>query len=146
MSFMSRSVPLIFQGEANECGLACVCMLLNYFGNQTELASLRRARTDGRPLSLESLSNIAESHHLAVRALRCEPEDLSKLQLPVIAHVDFDHFVVIDRCSRGSLSLLDPARGKIKARMKTFSKRFTGIVIEARPTPELEKKSGNNTQ
>ena len=139
MSFMSRGVPLIFQGEANECGLACVCMILNYFGNHAELASLRRAQGDGRPLSLEAISNIAESHHLAVRALRCEPEDLTKLQLPVIAHVDFDHFVVIDRCSRSSLSLLDPASGKLTASMKTFSNRFTGIIIEARPTPDFKK-------
>lgn len=139
MSFISRSVPLIFQGEANECGLACLCMILNYYGNQAELVSLRRARGDGRPLSLEAISNIAVSHHLAVRALRCEPEDLTKLKLPVIAHVDFDHFVVIDRCSHSSLSLLDPATGKLKASMKTFSKRFTGIIIEARPTPEFKK-------
>ena len=139
MSFIRRSVPLIFQGEANECGLACVCMILNYFGNRAELASLRGALGDGRPLSLEAISNIAESHHLAVRALRCELEDLTKLQLPVIAHVDFDHFVVIDRCSRGSLSLLDPATGKLTTNMKTFSNRFTGIIIEARPTPDFKK-------
>ena len=142
MSFMSRSVPLIFQGEANECGLACVCMILNYFGNQSELASLRSAQGDGRPLSLEAISNLAESYHLAVRSLRCEIEDLTKLQLPVIAHVDFDHFVVIDRCSRNSLSLLDPASGKLTASMKTFSNRFTGIIIEARPTPDFKKDRG----
>ena len=74
-------------------------MILNFFGKHTELASLRVASGDGRPLSLEQISTIAESHHLAVRALRCELEDLLKLQLPVIAHVDFDHYVVIDRCS-----------------------------------------------
>ena len=145
MSFMSRSVPLIFQGETNECGLACVCMILNYFGRQTELASLRAVHRDTRPLSLETISNIAESHDLAVRALRCELEDLTKLQLPVIAHVDFDHFVVIDHCSRGSLSLLDPASGRLKTSLKAFSRRFTGIVIEARPTPDFKKDRGIKT-
>lgn len=145
MSFIGRSVPLVFQGETNECGLACLCMILNYYGNQTDLASLRGAPGDGRPLSLEQISNIAESHHLAVRALRGEVEDLLKLQLPVIAHVDFDHFVVIDRCSNGYLTLLDPASGRHRTRLKAFSSRFTGIIIEARPTPDFTKDRETKT-
>jgi len=145
MSFIGRSVPLVFQGETNECGLACVCMILNYFGNHIELASLRGALGDGRPLTLEQLSTVAESHQLAVRALRCELEDLEKLQLPVIAHVDFDHFVVIDRCSRGRLTLVDPASGRLTTRLNAFSSRFTGIVIEARPTPDFRKDHKTKT-
>ena len=91
-------------------------------------------------MTLEHLVQLAESHYLAARALRCELEDLQKLQLPAIAHVDFDHFVVIERSSAERLIILDPASGRLELGFKAFSKRFTGIVLETQPTPMFEKK------
>ena len=37
-----RRLPVIFQTEAAECGLACLAMVANYHGNRIDLPALRR--------------------------------------------------------------------------------------------------------
>jgi len=39
-----QKLPLVFQTEAAECGLACLAMIAGYHGAQIDLAALRRRR------------------------------------------------------------------------------------------------------
>ena len=39
--FLGRSLPVILQTEATECGLACLGMVAGYHGRRTDLAQLR---------------------------------------------------------------------------------------------------------
>ncbi len=36
-----KTLPMIFQGEVSECGLACIAMIASYYGNRQELLTLR---------------------------------------------------------------------------------------------------------
>ena len=38
---LARRVPIILQSEISECGLACINMIMNYYGNNISLLSLR---------------------------------------------------------------------------------------------------------
>ena len=67
---------MILQGEANECALACLCMILNSFGAHESLAELRARHSSGQPLSLEQLRHLAGTYRLGTRALRCDLVDL----------------------------------------------------------------------
>ena len=73
-------VPLVLQGEANECALACVCMILNFFGAHESMSHLRAKHSTGQPLSLEQLRQVANSYRLETRALRCDLGDLRQIQ------------------------------------------------------------------
>ena len=44
LNFSNRyQLPVILQSEASECGLACLCMIANYYGHNFDLISLRRS-------------------------------------------------------------------------------------------------------
>ena len=53
-SIMVRKIPDIRQSEAAECGLACVTMIAAYYGQRTDLASLRRRY----PVSLKGMTQV----------------------------------------------------------------------------------------
>lgn len=123
------------QSEVAECGLACLAMVAAHHGNKAGLRELRRRY----PLSLKgaTLAHIIDVG--AKLGFRCRPlsldmEHLSQLQLPCIAHWDLNHFVVIEKLHRSSVTVLDPAFGKRKLSFEEVSRHFTGIALELHPT------------
>ncbi len=141
LNFFRRSVPLIMQTEAAECGLACLTMIAGYHGIETDLQSMRRDHSVSlKGSTLKSLIDIADSMNLAARPLRVELPALVQVRLPAIAHVDFNHFVVITHVAKDEVTLQDPARGARTVPFTEFSKNFTGIVLELTPTPSFSKR------
>ena len=66
LNFFRRSVPLIMQTEAAECGLACLTMIAGYHGIETDLQSMRRDHSVSlKGSTLKSLIDIADSMNLA---------------------------------------------------------------------------------
>lgn len=129
------------QTEAAECGLACLAMIAGYHGLETDLQILRRDHAVSlKGSTLKSLIDIADSMNLAARPLRVELPALEQVRLPAVAHVDFNHFVVITAVARDSVVLHDPARGVRTVLLSEFSKNFTGIVLELTPTPSFVKR------
>ena len=141
LNFFRRRVPLIMQTEAAECGLACLTMIAGYHGIETDLQSMRRDHSVSlKGSTLKSLIDIADSMNLAARPLRVELPALAQVRLPAIAHVDFNHFVVVTSVAKDAVTLHDPARGARTVGLAEFSKHFTGIVLELTPTPSFSKR------
>ncbi len=138
LTWLKTRVPVVLQAERNECGIACMAMLLGHYGRHRTLADLRTEAANGFLVSLERLITIARSEGMTARALRCEPGDFNQLIFPAIAHVDFDHYLVIEFIKKDSISIIDPARGRLSLRMHEFSRRFTGIVLELAPSADFE--------
>lgn len=110
---LARRVPIILQSEISECGLACINMIMNYYGNNISLLSLRNMfRLSSRGLDLEKLQKILESFKFESRALSLELEELNYLQIPCILHWDFDHFVVLTKVTNKYIYINDPAYGQ----------------------------------
>ncbi len=136
-----RSLPLVLQAEAAECGLACLAMVAGYHGYRTDLTSLR----GHHPLSLKGstlaqLMEIALRMQLAPRAVRVDLDELKRLDLPAILHWDFNHFVVVERVHRGHVFIHDPARGTRRLSLAEASKHFTGVALELAPTEAFEPR------
>ena len=141
LNFFRHRVPLVMQTEAAECGLACLAMIAGFHGFETDLQTLRRDHAVSlKGSTLKSLIDIANGMNLAARPLRVELPALAQVRLPAVAHVDFNHFVVITAVTRDSVVLHDPARGARTVPLSEFSKNFTGIVLELTPTPSFTKR------
>lgn len=129
---------MIFQSEAAECGLACIAMVANYHGHKLDLPRLRsRYSISLKGASLQQLVLLGNQLGLAGRALRLEPEELSKLQMPCILHWDMNHFVVLKQVHRNGITILDPAIGERRLSMQEVDKAFTGVALELTPTSEF---------
>ena len=92
-----------------------------------------------RGTSLGDLAQLAGALGLRARPLRLELDELPQLALPCILHWDLNHFVVLTRCTRGRLTIHDPAHGERRMSLDQASPHFTGIALELTPAPEFER-------
>jgi ATP-binding cassette subfamily B protein RaxB len=130
-----RKLPMIFQTEAAECGLACLAMVANYHGIVTDLPALRRRfALSLRGASLAHVLKFAGRLDLSGRPLRLELEDLPYLQTPSILHWDMNHFVVLKKATPRHVFLHDPSLGVRKLSYAQTSRHFTGVALELSPT------------
>ena len=124
-------LPVVLQAENAECGLACVTMIANAFGRAESLTSLRQICGIGqRGATLQSIIDTCATLGLNTRAVRCELDALASIQTPAILHWNFDHFVVLKRASRKSITVHDPAVGVRTYGLAEAGNHFTGIALE----------------
>lgn len=103
---------------SNDCGIACLCMILKYAGKETEAISLRVSPPNGH-LSLLDLRHVAQTNGLSARCVRMDMEFLNNIKAPCVLHLQGDecgdHFQVYygmeTKSSEKRYLVGDPARG-----------------------------------
>lgn len=140
-----RSMPLLRQAEAAECGLACAGMVAGAHGHTTDLASLRsKFPISLKGATLKDVIEISSQLGLGSRAVRCEPAELQDLRTPAILHWNMNHFVVLRRANRKRIEICDPAAGKTTLTLEEAGKYFTGVALELTPTSDFKRKKERN--
>ena len=138
--------PVILQVEAAECGLACLAMIMGHYGNQIDLATLRRRYSVSvKGVSLRDLVTTADKVGLSTRAVRLDMDDLQNLRLPCVLHWSMNHFVVLTKVTPNKVVIHDPAVGKRTLSMGEVSREFTGIALEAVPNESFQKQDDRET-
>lgn len=133
-----RRVPLILQAETEECGLASLAMVANYYGHQIDLTWLReRSAQSGSGPSLRTILAGAEMLQLDGRPVRAGIDELKHLNLPAILHWEFDHFVVLTRVQKKRLEICDPAAGRRHIPVADATRSFTGVAVEFSRLPDF---------
>jgi ATP-binding cassette subfamily B protein RaxB len=127
-------LPEIRQAAATECGLACLAMIASYYGQQSDLNTLRREYPVSlKGATLATVMDIAAKLGLAGRPLRLEMRQLPSLRTPAILHWDMNHFVVLRHVGRSRLTIHDPTFGIRRLSFAEASKHFTGVALELTP-------------
>lgn len=129
MSKVAR-VPVVMQMEALECGAACLCMVLAYYGKWLPLEQVRTdcgVSRDGS--SAKNVVKAARAYGLEAKGYRMEPSALRDIVLPAIIHWNFNHFVVLNGFKGDKAIINDPGRGTVEVSWQEFDKAFTGIVL-----------------
>jgi ATP-binding cassette subfamily B protein RaxB len=141
-ALLPRRTPVLVQTEAAECGLACLAMIAGRHGHRLDLPALRqRYNLSLKGTTLRDLVGVAKQLGLATRALRAELPHLPGLRLPATLHWDHNHFVVLVSVGPYWAVIHDPAVGRRRVSLRELSRHFTGIALEAWPTPEFERKT-----
>jgi len=136
-----KKLPVILQTEVAECGLACVAMILNYYGHRVNLNYLREQHNvSQRGITLLGLMEVAESLDLNTRPVKLELDALRELQCPCILHWNMDHFVVLSKVNRKGIEIHDPASGRKSISFEKAGQLFTGVALELTPSQSFEKK------
>jgi ATP-binding cassette subfamily B protein RaxB len=132
---VQRRLPMIFQAEAAECGVACLAMVAGFYGTACDMTTLRRQMPISlRGSTLGQLLQFSSKLNLTGRPLRLELEDLPWLAAPCILHWDMNHFVVLQRATRKAVFMHDPQLGKRRLTYAEVSRHFTGVALELTPT------------
>lgn len=138
-----KPLPMIFQAETNECGLACLAMISSFHGSAVDLNGLRsRLGTAALGTSARQIIDLASRMKFRARALRLDLSDLPGLALPAILHWDMDHYIVLKKMGRNSVVVHDPATGIRKYRRDDLANHFTGIAIEFCPEKNFRRAPG----
>ena len=120
------------QTHRTNCGPAALHMALARLGIDHPLEAIEASTgTDGSGTSLFALGRYAEDQGVGAALWHLNMDDLvERDQLPAIAFVEGDHFVVIDSIGHGGdLWLRDPAIGQLHMTRAAFQRIWQGEVI-----------------
>lgn len=136
---LTRRVPFVAQDTGADCGLACLAMVLRFFGVERSVESLRSQGVgqSGHGNDLKGLLTLARRFGMEGRGVRVEWSDLRSLSCPSILHWGLDHFVVLESAGPRSVRIVDPAAGPKRVPRSVVRLKLTGVAIELRPTQRL---------
>lgn len=138
---MSDKLPVLLQAERAECGLACVAMILSYYGHKVSVLDLRRQFiVSANGLTLADLIDLSHRLKLNARSFKVELSALRDLRLPCILHWGMNHYVVLKKIGRQSVEIHDPARGLVKVAWDEVDRQFTGVALELLPEADFETR------
>ena len=123
--------PIVRQRDLKDCGVACLLMIIEYYGGYVPLNKLRElTHTNKDGVSAYNIKAAAEQIGFKVCGIRTN--DLNNIPLPVIAHVvinNFNHYIVIYKINNNEIVIGDPKDGLKKMKLKDFNKIFDNIVL-----------------
>lgn len=138
---LRRSVPVIIQSEATECGNACLSMICGYYGKDIDLFNFRQCYgSSSQGATLNTLSIVAQRASLKTRALSLELNEIKELRLPCVLHWSLNHFVVLVAIKGNRFVINDPAFGKRTVQKKELSENFSGIALEVWPNSDFKQE------
>ena len=155
---MRNRFPFHQQLDQMDCGAACLRMIADFYGRYYSLESLREKTFISREgVSIRGIAEGAEviGFRAAAVHLFFESKDetepgLQNATLPLIAHWQQDHFLVVFKIGKKHVWVADPADGKYRLTHEEFKAgwqgdRKKGIVLILEPTPKFYEQEGEST-
>ncbi|MDY7993233.1 peptidase domain-containing ABC transporter [Paenibacillus polymyxa] len=137
----NKKVPFIEQMEHSECGLACLAMILGFFGHNISLTELRNQVGAVRAgMSMQQLQEIGSTYHLTSRGYRAKASQLNELTAPLILLWDNQHFVVLEKIKKKKAIILDPAFGRLILSLQEFTEKYSGFALSLIPVKDFRNK------
>lgn len=137
----------IIQEEISECGLACLTMILNYYGKKYSLNYMRDNHYSSiNGFNFIDILNIAKKEELIALPFNIEKEDFKDLKTPCIAHLNENHFVIIKEIKKNKVIIFDPLLGKVKYTISDFFDVFSFNVIEFEKEEGFKESKGDEEE
>ena len=134
-------VPIVQQLGADDCGPACLAMVLAAHGVHDTAAECRELCAAGRDgTRVRTLIAAADRFGLAGEMRRMHATELESVRLPAIAHWESRHFVVVERWSPRRVTIVDPALGRRSLTPGEFAAGFAGAALILEPRSGIVRR------
>ena len=139
---MEKSIPtLVFQGETNECGLACIAMMAETQGIDAPLSRLReRYPASQHGTSLATLCDIMGELAMPAYPVVFDHDELAELPLPAILHYGASHYVLLAYRKGNQVCVMNPAIGQQLLPVDALKREISGYALvldpETPPDPQ----------
>ena len=139
---MSKKIVIVKQQDLKDCGVSCLAAIIEYYGGYVPIERLRLdTNTTKDGTTAFNILKAAKKYNFAVKGILVDTIDISNVQLPAIAHLDFKngykHFVVIYNVMPNKVILMDPARGKVVMKRKEFEQIFSKVLLMFYPQRKI---------
>lgn len=142
------------QVDWKDCGVACLAMILSYYGSDYSLAYLRTLTKTGlNGTTAFGLVKAGEALGLMCQPLKLDLENLASAVMvkPVLVHVvkegKFPHYYVVYQVTDSRIYLADPdpTVGLVEYSQAEFLKEWTGVSLLFEPGPEYQAQQRRET-
>ena len=141
-----KKYPFVLQDEEKDCGVACMQMIIKYYGGYINKDNLIfKSKTNRNGTTGYNIKETLVSLGFDCKGVKCNLEDITKdnIILPCIANVIIDnkykHYIVINEIdfNKKTLQISDPASKQKRISFIEFQKIFNNILIMCYPTRTL---------
>lgn len=135
--------PVVPQMEEQDCGAACLAVVLGAFGRRVTLHEASRACGVSRDgVSAAAVARAAGRFGLVARGRRVARGEgpllgLEQLHVPSMVLVTGPHFAIYEGVRRGRIRVNDPSLGSYSATPQEFWDAFAGIAVGFEPGPDF---------
>ncbi len=138
--------PYIKQHDETDCGAACLGMICQYYRQSIGLNRLRdMANVSREGTSLSALAEAAENLGFLTRGVRIGYSEIGERDLPLIAHWEGYHFVVLYRINSKYAWIADPALGRRKISRKEFEDKWSKLALILEYTDKVSRYRGRKS-
>jgi ATP-binding cassette subfamily B protein len=133
-----KRFPLIEQAEEMDCGAACLAMICKHYGIPITLGKLREmANVTLQGATLDSLARVGESLGFTARGVQCTYDSLLGFELPLIAHWEGYHYIIVYGVSKTHVWVADPGPGFRKMTREDFERGWGGTCLLFNPGADM---------
>jgi uncharacterized protein len=125
------SEGVVLQNKSYDCGPAALMMILNHYGIPGKIDDLERElETKKNGTTMLKLKQVLETRGLYAEGWKLASNDLENIQLPAIAYINGNHYVVLEQITADwRLTISDPALGRLKMRKWCFLMKWRGEIL-----------------
>ncbi|PIA79224.1 ABC transporter ATP-binding protein [Gaetbulibacter sp. 4G1] len=124
---MKRIFPFYKQPDSKDCGPTCLRIIAKYYGKLISLQDIRDlSETTRIGSNLLKLSDAAEAIGFKSIGVKIDYHKLKEAPLPLIAHWNKNHFVVVYKVKKDVVYISDPSYGLITYTKDEFISRWIG--------------------
>ncbi|QFQ28546.1 peptidase domain-containing ABC transporter [Bacillus thuringiensis] len=127
-----KKIKFIPQMTSFDCGPSCLAMIMHYYGLAVQASEIRNSKIINKKSawSLLDIKKVSESYGLSSNAYRIENiADLQRIQKPMIAFWDLNHFVIIERVKENKFHIVDPKAGPMVIDIRSFEEMFCNYIL-----------------
>lgn len=151
---MAKKFPSYIQLDMMDCGPSCVKIISEHYGKRYSLQYLREQSYITREgVSLLGISDAAEAVGFRTIGVKTTLQQLDdEAPLPMIAHWNQQHFVVVYKITKKKVFVSDPAVGLVTYDREQFLKHWAstrengedkGVAMLMEPTPEFYQRDND---
>ncbi len=153
---MKKKFPFYKQPDNKDCGPTCIRIIAKHYGKLISLQDIRDlSETTREGSSLLKISDASEAVGFKSLGVKLSYEEIQEAPLPLIAHWNNSHFVVVYKIKDDVVYISDPAYGLITYSKEEFISNWIdnnavattgeGIALLLEVTPKFRDQEWEDT-